>query len=59
MGDDVLDIPVLKKVGLAIAPANAHKQVKLYAHFQCNLCGGHGAVREAIDLLLETHGVKY
>jgi 3-deoxy-D-manno-octulosonate 8-phosphate phosphatase (KDO 8-P phosphatase) len=59
MGDDVLDIPVLKKVGLAFAPANAHKQVKLHAHFQCNLYGGHGAVREAIDLILDTNGVKY
>jgi 3-deoxy-D-manno-octulosonate 8-phosphate phosphatase (KDO 8-P phosphatase) len=59
MGDDVLDIPVLKKVGIAIVPGNAHKAAKLLADYKCKLTGGHGAVREAIDLILDTHGVEY
>lgn len=56
MGDDIVDIPVLREVGLAIAVANARPEVKEYAHFITAACGGDGAVREICDLLLKVNG---
>ena len=53
IGDDWLDLVVLQQAGLAIAPANAVQEVKDTVHFVTRLCGGHGAVREACDLILE------
>jgi 3-deoxy-D-manno-octulosonate 8-phosphate phosphatase (KDO 8-P phosphatase) len=53
MGDDWLDLPLLCKVGLAIAPANAVYEVKQRAHYVTSRSGGSGAVREACDLILE------
>jgi 3-deoxy-D-manno-octulosonate 8-phosphate phosphatase (KDO 8-P phosphatase) len=58
MGDDILDIPVLEKVGLAVAPKNAVKEVKRVAHYITNRSGGDGAVREMIDLVLDQTGKK-
>jgi 3-deoxy-D-manno-octulosonate 8-phosphate phosphatase (KDO 8-P phosphatase) len=52
MGDDWPDLCVLNKVYLALAPANAHVEVKKIAHYVCVQSGGHGAVREICDLLL-------
>lgn len=57
VGDDIIDLPVLRKVGLAVAPANARPQVKAIAHFVTPNPGGHGAARDAIDLLLSARGV--
>jgi 3-deoxy-D-manno-octulosonate 8-phosphate phosphatase (KDO 8-P phosphatase) len=57
VGDDIIDLPVLRKVGLAIAPANARPQVKAMAHYVTPNAGGQGAGRDAIDLLLEARGV--
>jgi 3-deoxy-D-manno-octulosonate 8-phosphate phosphatase (KDO 8-P phosphatase) len=59
MGDDVLDLTVLKKAGLAFAPANAHGSVKMCADYVSKLRGGQGAVREVIDMLLQVNGVKF
>lgn len=56
MGDDLPDLPVLQRVGLAIAPANAVPEVKRAAHYVTRRRGGEGAVREAIELLLESRG---
>ncbi|MDD2805199.1 MAG: HAD hydrolase family protein [Elusimicrobiales bacterium] len=56
MGDDWTDIPVLKKAGLAIAPANALPEVKKTAHLITRKDGGMGAVREACDFLLKSQG---
>ena len=56
MGDDWPDLPVLRRVALACAPANSHAEVKAMAHFQTNAIGGHGAVREFCDLLLQASG---
>ena len=53
MGDDWLDMVLLKRVGLAVAPANAVKEVKEMVHYTTEQSGGHGAVREACDLILE------
>lgn len=52
VGDDVIDLPVLKRVGLAVAVADAHPRVKQVAHWITEKGGGKGAVREVTDLLL-------
>ena len=52
VADDTLDIPVFERVGLSIAVADAHKDVVAAAHHVTKTRGGHGAVREVIDMLL-------
>ena len=56
MGDDWLDLPLLTKVGLAIAPANGADEVKERVHYVTPRAGGHGAVRDACNLILEAQG---
>lgn len=56
MGDDWLDLPLLSRVGLALAPANAVPEVQQQVHYVTSRMGGHGAVREAVDLILEAKG---
>jgi 3-deoxy-D-manno-octulosonate 8-phosphate phosphatase (KDO 8-P phosphatase) len=58
IGDDILDLPVLSRVGFAAAPANAREELKPYLDYLCHASGGEGAVREFADLLLKTQG-KY
>ena len=57
VGDDIIDLPVLRVVGLAIATAQARPQVKAVAHYVTPLPGGQGAGRDAIDFILEAKGV--
>lgn len=52
IGDDIIDIAVMRKVGFPIAVANAHGLVKAIARHRTQLQGGNGAVREAIDFIL-------
>jgi 3-deoxy-D-manno-octulosonate 8-phosphate phosphatase (KDO 8-P phosphatase) len=52
MGDDLIDLPAMRRAGLAVAPANARPIVKQHAHVVTAASGGHGAVREAIELVL-------
>ena len=56
-GDDFTDIPVLRRVGLAFAPANARQEVKRAAHFVSSAKGGDGAVREMCEIILQARGV--
>lgn len=56
IGDDLTDIVVMRRVGLAIAPANAQPQVKRAAHHVTSRPGGGGAVREVAELLLRAQG---
>ncbi len=56
MGDDWLDLPLLKRVGLAATPANGTAEVRRQVHFITSRSGGHGAVREVCDLILEARG---
>lgn len=56
MGDDLPDLPVLRVVGLAVAPANAHPWVRDRVHWCTRASGGEGAVRELCDALLIAHG---
>ncbi len=57
MGDDWLDLPLLTRAGLALAPANAVVQVREAAHYVTSRRGGDGAVREACELILEGRGL--
>lgn len=56
MGDDWLDLVLLKRVGFAIAPANAMMDVQEKVHYTTSRCGGQGAVREVCDLILKAKG---
>ena len=56
MGDDLIDLPAMLHCGLAIAPANAHPLVKERAHAITDNLGGHGAVREAVEFVLDAQG---
>jgi 3-deoxy-D-manno-octulosonate 8-phosphate phosphatase (KDO 8-P phosphatase) len=56
VGDDLIDIPVLKRVGLAVAVPNAVDEVKQSAHHVTSKPGGRGAVREICDTILKAQG---
>lgn len=53
MGDDLLDLGVLARAGLAAAPADASLEVRAVAHWTSTLGGGRGAVRELIEVILD------
>ena len=57
MGDDLPDLPVMSRVGLAIAVRNAHSFVKQNAHWITASAGGTGAVREATDFILQSQNL--
>ncbi|HLK54095.1 MAG TPA: HAD hydrolase family protein [Candidatus Angelobacter sp.] len=56
VGDDVIDLPIMRRCGLAIAVANARPQVKAIAHHETPSIGGHGAARDAVEYILEAQG---
>ena len=56
MGDDLLDLPVLMRVGLATAPADAAAEVRSRVHWVTNSKGGSGAARELIEVILRAQG---
>lgn len=53
VGDDLPDLPVMRRVGLAIAVANAHRFVRQHCDWVTTLSGGRGAVREVTDFILD------
>ena len=57
MGDDLLDLPIIKRVGFAVAPPDAVGEVKKYAHYITQKEGGKGAVRELIEIILKSQGL--
>jgi len=57
VGDDVIDLPVMREVGLAVAVANAREQVKAEAHYVTPHAGGEGAGRDAIEFILAAKGL--
>jgi 3-deoxy-D-manno-octulosonate 8-phosphate phosphatase (KDO 8-P phosphatase) len=57
MGDDVNDVPLLRRVGLAACPADACEEARGAAHFVARSPGGRGAVRELCDLVLRAKGI--
>jgi 3-deoxy-D-manno-octulosonate 8-phosphate phosphatase (KDO 8-P phosphatase) len=56
VGDDLADLPILRRVGLPIAVANAVTEVKQLADYVTRAQGGHGAVREVVEILLQARG---
>lgn len=56
VGDDVLDLPVMGRVGLAIAVADAHTLARRHSHWQTRSPGGRGAAREVCELVMEAQG---
>ena len=54
IGDDLTDMPVMAKVGLAVAVADAADEVRKTAHHKTKLTGGRGAVRELVELILKS-----
>ena len=56
IGDDLIDLPVMRRAGFAAAVANAVPEIKEVSHYVTERSGGRGAVREVIDLLLKAQG---
>ena len=56
MGDDYQDLPILRRAGLAMAPANASEEIKKACHIVTENSGGRGAVREAMEFILKAQG---
>ncbi|HHJ53226.1 MAG TPA: 3-deoxy-D-manno-octulosonate 8-phosphate phosphatase, partial [Caldithrix abyssi] len=59
IGDDILDLPVLKRVGFSVAVANARDEVKAACDYVTLNSGGKGAVREVIDKILKRQDKFY
>ncbi len=57
VGDDIIDLPAMREVGLAIAVANARAEVKREAHYVTENKGGEGAARDAVEYILRAQGV--
>lgn len=56
MGDDLMDLPLLKRAGFAATVASAHEECKRIAHYITKREAGRGAVREVIELILRAQG---
>lgn len=56
VGDDLLDLPLLRRVGLAVAVADAHESILQHTHWQTSKPGGNGAAREVCDLVMRAQG---
>jgi len=56
IGDDVVDLSAMRRVGFPVAVANASDDVKPHAAYVTSACGGQGAVREVIELILKAQG---
>lgn len=56
VGDDVVDLPVMVRVGLAVAVQDAHPMVKKHSHWITEHAGGRGAARDLCELLMEAKG---
>jgi 3-deoxy-D-manno-octulosonate 8-phosphate phosphatase (KDO 8-P phosphatase) len=56
MGDDLVDLPVMTRVGFCASVPNAHPEVRTRAHLVTNAAGGHGAAREVCDFILRAQG---
>lgn len=56
MGDDWLDLPLLNRAGFSTTPADGAVEIRQRVHYTTARCGGHGAVREVCDLIMEAQG---
>jgi 3-deoxy-D-manno-octulosonate 8-phosphate phosphatase (KDO 8-P phosphatase) len=57
VGDDLPDIPLMRRAGLAVAVGDAVAEVKQVAHYTTKAFAGHGAIREAVELILKSKGI--
>ena len=57
VGDDIVDLPVMRRVGLAIGVQDAHPLVRRHSHWLTPSCGGRGAARDVCEMLMEARGV--
>jgi 3-deoxy-D-manno-octulosonate 8-phosphate phosphatase (KDO 8-P phosphatase) len=57
VGDDLMELPLLRRAGLAVAVPNAVEEVRLIAHYVTRRPGGRGAVREIVDHILKAKGL--
>ena len=57
IGDDLMELPILLRAGLAVAVPNAVEEIKQVCHYQTKRPGGRGAVREVVDILLKSKGL--
>ena len=57
VGDDLPDLPVMRRAGLAVAVADAVPEVKKAAHYVTKARAGHGAIRETVELILKSKGI--
>jgi 3-deoxy-D-manno-octulosonate 8-phosphate phosphatase (KDO 8-P phosphatase) len=57
VGDDLPDIPLLRRAGLAVAVGDAVPEVKEIAHYTTKVMAGHGAIREAVEVILKSKGI--
>ena len=57
IGDDLMELPILRRVGLSVAVPNAVEEVKAICHYTTKRPGGRGAVREVIDIILKSKGL--
>ena len=57
VGDDLPDIPLMLRAGLAVAVGDAVPEVKHAAHYSTRALAGHGAIRETVELILKAKGV--
>ena len=56
VGDDIIDLPVMRRCGLAIAVPNARDEARREAHYCTEHCGGEGAGRDAVEFILRAQG---
>ncbi|QNM97151.1 KdsC family phosphatase [Chitinimonas koreensis] len=56
MGDDVVDLPVMRRVAFAVAVPDSPTLVRQHAHYVTGARGGHGAVREACEVVMQAQG---
>jgi 3-deoxy-D-manno-octulosonate 8-phosphate phosphatase (KDO 8-P phosphatase) len=56
VGDDLPDLPILQRAGLAVAVGDAVVEVKQAAHYVTTVKGGEGAIREVVELILKAQG---
>ena len=56
VGDDLVDLPILKRVGLAVSVQNGHSLLRRHVHYVTQAPGGLGAIRETIEIILDAQG---
>lgn len=56
LGDDIVDLPILKRAGLAVGVSSGMPVLRKHVHYWTKRAGGHGALREVVDLILDAQG---